>query len=126
MLTHSDHTLELNSVSSLHAAESFVGEYLDQLPSGIALYQLSIRLDLCGVRVELISRIGGNTAIGGNLRPLIRFLGYWRNKLSLRHRISSFPWARFALHFGANLFCRQHRLYPQDLTSPAEIEEKSF
>ena len=96
MLTHSDHTLELNSVSSLHAAESFVGEYLDQLPSGIALYQLSIadngscpeKIDESGMGLanmrERAASLNGNINITSGSKGFCIFLSVPKQNLTER------------------------------------------
>ena len=82
LFTHLNHPLEFNSVLSFHAAESFIGKDPNQFPFVIALYQLGVRPDLCGIRVELVGGIGGNTAIGCDLFPLTCFQRYRRNELS--------------------------------------------
>ena len=124
MLTHLDHTLELDSVLSFHTAESFIGKYLDEFPRVIALYQLGIRPDLGGIGVELVCGIGGNTAIGCDLRPLICLPGYRRNQLCLSHVSSSFPFGRFALHFGANLFLSATQIISTELDKSSENRKK--
>ena len=61
---HADHALELITIICFHAAESLIREDFDHLPFLLAIEQLGIYSNLICIGVQLISRIGRNSAIG--------------------------------------------------------------
>ena len=72
---HSDHPLELGTVSSLHATDALIRKNLDQLPLGVTLNEFGIGFDLSCVGVKLIGRGSGHTAIGSHTQFLNTLLG---------------------------------------------------
>ena len=114
---HMDHALELITIVGFRAAESLIREYFDHLPFLFAIEQLGIYSNLVCIGVQLISRIGRDSAIGCDSLLLKSLLCDGRDELRSGHiswLLSLDFWVgRFVIKCRRNLLAGCQRHYTQ-------------